>query len=104
MLEDKYDIFFNTLANRKRLKILEYLMDNGEANVSDITEALDFNQSTVSQNLARLESCGFVEREKDGKQRIYRINEDTIQPLIKLIEEHTEKHCSGLCNEDCDTK
>lgn len=97
MLEDRYDIFFNTLANRKRLRILEYLME-GDANVTEITEALDFSQPTVSQNLKRLESCGFVEREKNGKERIYSINEDTIRPLIELIETHTEKYCSGLCD------
>lgn len=100
MLADKYDIFFNTLANRKRLAILEYLMDNGEANVSTITAALEFNQSTVSQNLARLESCGFVHREKDGKQRIYRINAKTIEPLIELIDQHTDEYCAGLCDSD----
>jgi DNA-binding transcriptional ArsR family regulator len=98
MLEDRYDVFFNTLANRKRLAILEYLIDKEKANVSEVTEALDFNQSTVSQNLMRLESCGFVTREKNGKQRIYSINDDTIRPLIELIEKHTEKYCSGLCN------
>jgi len=100
MLEDKYDIFFNTLANRKRLRILEYLMD-GKANVSEITEALDLSQPTVSQNLKRLESCGFVERKKDGKKRIYSINDETIEPLMELMDKHTEKYCSGLCDK-CD--
>lgn len=88
------DLFFNTLANRKRLQILEYLMEHGEANVSEITAELQFNQSTVSQNLTRLERCGFVHREKDRKQRIYRINEDTIEPLINLTEhpEYAQKY------------
>lgn len=101
MLKDKYDVFFNTLSNRKRLQILDYLM-NGEANVSDIADALELNQSTVSQNLLRLESCGFVEREKNGKERIYRINKDTIEPLLELIDEHVEHHCSHLCGGDCE--
>jgi DNA-binding transcriptional ArsR family regulator len=96
MLEDKYDIFFNTLSNRRRLRILEYLMDE-EANVSQITSDLDMNQSTVSQNLKRLESCGFVNRRKDGKKRVYSLNEDTIEPLLDLIEEHVDKYCSNLC-------
>lgn len=104
MLEDTYDTFFNTLANRKRLRILDYLKEHDEANVTTISDALDFNQSTVSQNLLRLESCGFVEREKDGKQRIYRINEDTIEPLMELIDEHVEKYCSNLsCGGDCES-
>ncbi|MDY6789353.1 MAG: BlaI/MecI/CopY family transcriptional regulator, partial [Candidatus Nanohaloarchaea archaeon] len=58
---------------------------------------LDLNQSTVSQNLKRLESCGFVDREKNGKERIYSINSDTIEPLMDLIEEHVENYCSNLC-------
>lgn len=103
MLEDRYDVFFNTLANRKRLKLLDYLSSSGEANVTEIVEALDLNQPTVSQNLKRLESCGFVDRRKDGKERIYSINEETIQPLIELIEKHVKKYCSNLCG-DCEAK
>lgn len=101
-LESRYDTFFNTLANRKRLKILEHLsnLEEGKANVSEITEALDLNQSTVSQNLLRLESCGFVEREKNGKERIYKINRDTIEPLIRLIDKHVENYCSKVCREE----
>ncbi|MDY6770734.1 MAG: metalloregulator ArsR/SmtB family transcription factor, partial [Candidatus Nanohaloarchaea archaeon] len=98
MLEDQYDTFFNTLANRKRLRILDYLKEHDEANVTTISDSLSLNQSTVSQNLLRLESCGFVEREKDGKQRIYRINEDTIGPLMEIIDEHVENYCSNLCD------
>ncbi|MDY6788877.1 MAG: metalloregulator ArsR/SmtB family transcription factor [Candidatus Nanohaloarchaea archaeon] len=96
MLEDRYDVFFNTLANRKRLRILEYLMEE-DANVSEITSGLDMNQSTVSQNLKRLESCGFVDREKNGKERVYSINSETIEPLMDLIEEHVDNYCSDLC-------
>ncbi len=102
MLVDRYDTFFNTLANRKRLRLLDYLRQHDEANVTAIAEALDLNQSTVSQNLLRLESCGFVEREKDGKQRIYRINEDTINPLLELIDEHTKRYCSKVSCGNCE--
>jgi DNA-binding transcriptional ArsR family regulator len=103
MLEDTYDTFFNTLANRKRLRILDYLKDHEAANVTDISDALGINQSTASQNLLRLESCGFVEREKDGKHRIYRINENTIEPLMELIEEHVHNYCANVACETCES-
>ncbi|MDY6777201.1 MAG: metalloregulator ArsR/SmtB family transcription factor [Candidatus Nanohaloarchaea archaeon] len=96
-MRPKHERFLKTLANGTRFAIVLALRD-GPKNVTELTEAVGKDQTTVSQNLKRLLECGFVERRKDGKQRIYSLNEETIDPLLELIDRHTDRYCSALCD------
>ena len=92
MIQEAYDIFFETLANKRRLKIIEKLM-RGKKSVTQIVKSTKFEQSNVSHNLRRLEKCGFVKAERNGKNRFYSLNKETIQPLMTLIDKHVNKFC-----------
>lgn len=92
-MEGKHRRFLKTLANPTRFSIVLALRD-GPKNVSELTGVVDREQTTVSQNLKRLYECGFVDRRKDGKRRIYSLNDETIEPLLGLIDEHTEEYCA----------
>lgn len=47
----------------------------------------------VSHNLKLLEYHGMVFIEKKGKYRYYRLNQQTIAPLIELIDTHMKAYC-----------
>lgn len=96
MLKKPYKLFFRTLANKQRLEIIN-LLRNGARNVSHICEELNLNQTTVSHHLAVLKQCSFVFAEKNGKERLYSLNKETIKPLMELIDRHTHKFCEYLC-------
>ena len=85
-------LFFATLANPTRLAILEVLGD-GPHNVAEISEALKQEQSMVSHNLKPLEECAFVFSERRGRERIYRLNKQIIEPLFDLFVYHESKYC-----------
>ena len=87
-----YKIFFGTLFSDSRLKIIN-LLTKGNKNVSEIMNELKMDQTSVSHDLSRLKKCGFVEAEVKGKFRYYKLNEKTIKPLMKLIEEHMSNYC-----------
>ena len=95
MLEKAYKIFFGTLANRNRLKIINLLRKEKKC-VTDICKQLNFNQTTVSHNLKRLDKCGFVFVEKKGRHRYYSLNKKTIKPLMSLIDEHMHEYCEKI--------
>ena len=95
MIKKAYKIFFGTLNNEKRLYIINSLR-KGPKCVSEICKLLDFNQTTVSHNLERLEKCGFVFMEKKGKHRIYALNQKTIKPLMNLIDAHMREFCEKI--------
>src|SRR3990170_6911758 len=85
-------LFFATLANPTRLAILEALADN-KKNVAEIAEALNQEQSMISHNLKPLEECAFVFSEKKGRERIYSVNKEIIEPLFDLFTFHESKYC-----------
>jgi len=95
MLEKAYKIFFGTLANKSRIKIINYLRQEARC-VHEITKDLGFNQTTVSHNLKRLLRCGFVFVEQKGKHRYYSLNKKTIKPLMSLIDEHMHEYCEKI--------
>lgn len=96
-MQPKHERFLKTLANPTRFSIVLALRDSPR-NVSELTGLVGKEQTTVSQNLKRLLECGFVSREKDGKHRIYSLNDETIDPLLNLIDRHTEQYCQPLCD------
>lgn len=87
-----YKIFFGTLVSESRLKIVNFLR-NGKKNVSEIIHELKMDQTAASHDLSRLKQCGFVKSEIEGKFRYYKLNEETIKPLMELIDKHMSQHC-----------
>jgi DNA-binding transcriptional ArsR family regulator len=90
--------FFVNLANPTRLALLEQLMEK-PMSVNDLSEAIGQEQSMVSHNLKPLLECNFVYSKRDGKRRIYSVNEETVGALFKAVENHAEKFCptGGKC-------
>lgn len=97
--EEAYDFFLGTLSNKNRIKILNELL-MGEKNVSELTEKIGVDQSTISNHLRRLKYCGFVSVESKGKERYYSLNKDTIEPLMSLINKHVSTYCVDCIRED----
>ncbi len=95
--------FFSTLANPTRLAILELLL-SGPRNVTEISDALDQEQSMISHNLKPLERCSFVFSERKQKKRFYSLNKETMEPLFKIFGYHADKYCptGGKCLQDKD--
>lgn len=90
-----YNLFFTSLANPNRLKIVIVLRE-GSKNVSEICHKTGFEQTMVSHNLRRLERCGMVFVEQKGKNRYYTLNNKTIVPLMKMIDIHIKQYCAKI--------
>lgn len=56
----------NLLAEPRRMKILEWLQEEGSARVRDLSAAFDVSEATIRQDLERLESEGHITREHGG--------------------------------------
>jgi len=97
-LSERCYAFFKVLANPTRLGILEALRKEPRS-VTDLAKTLKQEQSMISHNLHPLEQCRFVFSEKQGKQRIYSLNKETVESLFKLFDYHSQKYCptQGKC-------
>ena len=89
---EPYKIFFETLGNKVRWEIV-HLLQNGEENATEIARKLKYEQSLISHHLKRLEICGLVAVEQKGRKRVYRLNQETILPLLQLMDKHINTFC-----------
>jgi ArsR family transcriptional regulator len=69
--------FCKALADDTRQRILEMLL-GGERCVSDIVDAFDTSQPTISHHLSVLKRFGMVTSRKEGKQVFYSIDRDNV--------------------------
>lgn len=92
---DAYYLFFSTLANRTRLAIVDALID-GPKSASEISKILEHDQGDIDDNLKQLEKCVLLTSESRGKERVYTLNLEIMEPISEAIEFHTAKHCPGL--------
>src|SRR5689334_20370189 len=54
------------LAEPRRMRILEWLQEEGSARVRDLSDAFSVSEATIRQDLERLESEGQITREHGG--------------------------------------
>ncbi len=74
------------LGHPIRLRIISGLIDN-ECNVNKMVKILKIPQSTVSQHLGLLKARGIVEVEKDGVKSCYRVVDNRVKKIIKILGE-----------------
>jgi DNA-binding transcriptional ArsR family regulator len=88
-------LLFEAFSNESRLSILNLLRE-GPRNVGEICEALALEQTVVSHNLRCLTFCGLVTGERFGKTRIYSLNKETVEPILRLGDRHIAGYASNL--------
>jgi DNA-binding transcriptional ArsR family regulator len=62
-------------------------------NVTALTTKTKLEQSKISHALKRMYECKIVDVKRDGKQRIYALNKETIVPILNIV----DKHAKGMC-------
>ncbi len=76
--------FCKTLADPTRQKILEMLLEK-EITVSEIVDAFNLTQPTVSHHLEILARSGLLTSRKEGKQVFYRTNQDNVVSCCGML-------------------
>jgi DNA-binding transcriptional ArsR family regulator len=71
---------FNAVAEPRRREILNYLALQ-ERPVSEIVDALEIEQPSVSKHLRVLKDVGLVHVRRGGRQMFYRTNAEAIRPV-----------------------
>lgn len=94
---------FNAIAEPRRRHILEFIAGE-ERSVSEIADALELNQPSVSKHLLVLSEVGLVSSRRDGRRTMYRTNANAVRAIhewsalfekywrnqLRRIKEHAE--------------
>jgi DNA-binding transcriptional ArsR family regulator len=71
---------FNAIAEPRRRHILEFIAAE-ERSVSEIAQALELEQPSVSKHLQVLRSVDLVTLRRDGRRILYRTNAETLRTI-----------------------
>jgi ArsR family transcriptional regulator, cadmium/lead-responsive transcriptional repressor len=76
--------YFRGLGDTTRVRILELLDTRGEMSVSELIAAVGHSQPKVSNHLACLRWCGFVDSRRQGRTVRYRVADERVSQLLAL--------------------
>lgn len=86
MSEEENLQLFKALSEETRYKIIKVLLE-GEKCACEIPELIGKTQSNTSMHLAKLQDWGIVKARKDGKMRLYSIDDEKVRKILKIAEE-----------------
>lgn len=92
--------YFRGLGDPSRLRILELLRSEGELSVGQLVERLRLPQPKVSNHLACLRWCGYIEARREGRIVYNRIADSRVAGLLDLAESllaDNAEHVAACC-------
>ncbi len=98
MIDEENIQLFKALSEDTRYRIIKALLEaerkckdksgcKGELCACEIPELIGRTQSNTSMHLAKLQDWGIIKVRKEGKMRLYSIENDKIRKILKVIEE-----------------
>ncbi|HVF52843.1 MAG TPA: metalloregulator ArsR/SmtB family transcription factor [Actinomycetota bacterium] len=78
---------FNAVAEPRRRQIVDVLA-GGERPVNDLVAVLGLPQPQVSKHLKVLREVGVVNVREEGRQRVYRLNGDSLKPIHDWVKNY----------------
>lgn len=92
--------YFRGLGDPTRLRILELLRDQGELTVGELVERLGEAQPKISNHLACLRWCGFIDARRHHRTVYNRIADDRVLAMLELAHAllaENEEHVAACC-------
>lgn len=83
---------FRALGDSTRLRILELLIGEGELHQMEIVRRLGATQARVSEHMACLVWCGFVEARTQGRRTVYRVTDRRVRTLLEKAKGFLEQN------------
>jgi DNA-binding transcriptional ArsR family regulator len=88
--------FFKVLSDPTRLAILNLLLER-EHSVGELVEQLGVPQSRVSNHLACLRWCQFVDVDRMSRRGVYRVTDpEKLRAVIAVAEAASQENCEHL--------
>ena len=92
--------YFRGFGDPTRVRILELLRDHGELSVGELVRRLGEPQPKVSNHLACLRWCGFIEARREHRVVYNRIADRRVIEMLALAHallEDNEEHVAACC-------
>jgi DNA-binding transcriptional ArsR family regulator len=84
---DPDDDLWAAIADPSRRRVLDLLVQQGEASASRLAGQVPFTRQAVSKHLVVLEQAGLIGRRKHGREVLYRVNADRLDQATRAMAE-----------------
>ncbi len=81
------DDLWAAIADPSRRRVLDLLVQRGEASASSLAGQVPFTRQAVSKHLVALEEAGLIGRRKQGREVLYRVNADRLDQATRAMVE-----------------
>ena len=90
--EDLYNLaeLFKVFGDSTRIRIL-LLLSEKEANVNEIANELNMNQSAISHQLKNLKQSKLIKNRRDGQSNYYSLDDDHVYKIIEQGLRHVKE-------------
>src|SRR5215218_1562604 len=79
------DELWAAIADPSRRRVLDLLVQQGEASASWLADQVPFTRQAVSKHLVVLEEAGLVGRRKQGREVLYRVDADRLDQASRAM-------------------
>lgn len=84
-----------SLAHPTRLRIIDYLLANGETCVCDIAQSVKASQPMISKHVAQMRDAGVLESRKEGSMVFCRVSTPCLQSFFNCLDSTIEQALSN---------
>lgn len=86
---------FKVFGDSTRIRIL-LLLQEKEANVNEIANELNMNQSAISHQLKNLKQSKLIKNRREGQTIYYSLDDDHVYKIIEMGLAHVEEQASTI--------
>ena len=73
------------IADPSRRRVLDLLVQRGEASASSLADQVPFTRQAVSKHLVVLEHAGLIGRRKEGREVLFRVDADRLDQATQAM-------------------
>jgi DNA-binding transcriptional ArsR family regulator len=81
------DELWSAIADPSRRRVLDLLVSGGEATATDLARQVPFTRQAVSKHLVVLEAAGLVNRRKQGRDVLFRVDDGRLDQATRAVAE-----------------
>jgi DNA-binding transcriptional ArsR family regulator len=81
------DELWSAIAEPSRRRVLDLLVQGGEASASSLGGQVPFSRQAVSKHLVVLEQAGLISRRKQGREVLYHVEADRLDEATRTMAE-----------------
>src|SRR5215210_500081 len=85
------DDLWAAIADPSRRRVLDLLVQEGEASASWLAGQVPFTRQAVSKHLVVLEEAGLIGRRKQGREVLYRVHAERLDEASRAIAEVAQR-------------